>query len=137
MAGIPTDHLADLIQQTNERLGDQIRESNQHLADQIEASNDRLAETNQRLAAVTEELTRRVEDGQKAFMEFRVDVAEQLSSIRNSLSVAKWAVAVLTPVILGLIGTAFWLTRHAAKLDSRVERVEAVVKSHDKTAAQR
>jgi hypothetical protein len=38
--------------------------------------------------------------------------------------VAKWLISIVTPVILARIGTAFWLTWHAAKLDSRVERLE-------------
>jgi hypothetical protein len=148
MAGIPTDHLADLVQQTNERLGNQIRESNQHLADQIGASNDRLAETNQRLTEAIDRLAHRVEDGERGLTEFRVDVAEKFGAVNgaierlggrldHSLSVAKWTIGILTPVILGLIGTAFWLTWQAAKLDSRVERIESVAKGQGKTLGQR
>ena len=44
--------------------------------------------------------------------------------ISHSMSVAKWTIGILMPIIIGLIGTAFWLTWHAAKLDSRVERLE-------------
>ena len=69
------------------------------------------------------------------FGKLRTDVAEKLGAINgtlerlegrigHSISVAKWTIGILMPIILGLIGTAFWLTWHAAKLDSRVERLE-------------
>jgi len=47
------------------------------------------------------------------------------SRTENSLRIAAWAITILTPVVLGLLGGAFWITWHAAKLDSRVERVES------------
>ncbi len=42
-----------------------------------------------------------------------------------SLRFAGWALTILTPVVIGLIGGAFWITWHAAKLDSRVEGLES------------
>ena len=73
----PTDVLAERIQETNERLGEQIRESNQHLANQIEASNHRLTKA-------IDELVRKVDEGQKEFVKFRLDVTDKLSAIQES-----------------------------------------------------
>jgi hypothetical protein len=80
------------------------------------------------------------------FGKLRAEVAKDLGTINgtlvrletrldHSVSVAKWTIGILTPVILGLIGAAFWLTWHAAKLDSRVEQVEKAVLSKDKVEA--
>jgi hypothetical protein len=35
------------------------------------------------------------------------------------------AIVLLVPVVLSLLGGAFWSTGHAAKLDARVERIES------------
>ena len=43
----------------------------------------------------------------------------------TSLRLAGWAITLLVPVVFSLMGGAFWITWHAAKLDSRVERVES------------
>lgn len=48
--------------------------------------------------------------------------------VDHSISVAKWTIGIMAPVLLGLIGSAFWLTWYAAKLDSRVERIESHIK---------
>jgi hypothetical protein len=66
----------------------------------------------------------------------RSEVIEKLGAINTnlekfqtrtetSLRFAGWAITILIPVVIGLIGGAFWVTWHAAKLDSRVERVES------------
>ncbi len=43
----------------------------------------------------------------------------------TSLRLAGGAITLLMPVVSGLMGGAFWITWHGAKLDSRVERVES------------
>jgi hypothetical protein len=66
----------------------------------------------------------------------RTEVAEKLGAINTnlekfqartetSLRFAGVAITLLIPVVLSLLGGAFWITWHAAKLDSRVERVES------------
>jgi hypothetical protein len=42
----------------------------------------------------------------------------------HSISAAKWTIGILVPIVISLVGGAFWLTWHAAKLDSRVDRLE-------------
>ena len=46
-------------------------------------------------------------------------------------------VAILIPVIIGLLGSAIGFTWYAAKLDSRVERVEKAVGAVEKPGAVR
>ena len=87
-----------------------------------------LREAHRRLAEEAHELRGDLAD-------FRTDMAEKLGTINgtlerlegrigHSISVAKWTVGILIPIVISLIGTAFWLTWHAAELDSRVERLE-------------
>jgi hypothetical protein len=119
MAGISTEHLAE-----------QIGESNRRLADEVHSVGGKI-----------DGVERRLDD-------FRVEVSSDLGKIHFSLesirsrldgavSVAKWTVGILMPIIVALIGTAFWLTWHAAKLDSRVERIEKTVGAAHKTDAVR
>ncbi len=98
-----------------------------------------LRESQKRLAGEVHEIRGelaglRLEMAEK-FGEFRTEMAGSLGAINgtleslrtrldHSVSVAKWTVGILMPIIVGLIGTAVWLTWHAAKLDSRVERLE-------------
>jgi hypothetical protein len=114
MAGIPTEHLAEQIQETNRRLV----ESNDRLADEIHALGDKLDVVERRLD------------------EFRVDVAKSfgaltagLDSFRArtelALKVAVWGVGLAVAVILAggaSLGGAIW---YAAKLDSRVQQIES------------
>jgi hypothetical protein len=103
--------------------------STEHLADQIRETNQRLIESSERLADEIHEL------GQK-FDNFRVDVAEKLGAINANLEgfrgrtetafkVAVWGIGVAATVASALFGFAVWTTWYAAKLDSRVERVES------------
>jgi hypothetical protein len=65
--------------------------STDYLAEQIEA-------TNERIATGIEDLDRKVEDGQKELMAFRLDRTDKVSAIRKSLWWAKAiAVAVIVP----------------------------------------
>jgi hypothetical protein len=114
MAGIPTEHLADQIQETNRRLV----QSNDRLADEIHALGDKLDTVERRLD------------------EFRVEVARSFSLLTAglegfrartelALKVAVWGVGLAVAVILaggGALSGAIW---YAAKLDSRVEHVES------------
>jgi hypothetical protein len=113
-----------------------------------------LRESNHRIAARVDSLERAVRDigtfrvdfggqiggfrGELAYQvgRFRAEVMEKLNAINTnlekfearieaSLRFAVWATTILTPVVIGLIGGALWITWHAAKLDSRVERVES------------
>jgi hypothetical protein len=56
--------------------------STEYLAEQIEASYDRLTKA-------IDDLTRKVDDGQKDFIQFRIDLTERLSAIQTSLSWAR------------------------------------------------
>jgi hypothetical protein len=114
MPGIPTEHLAEQIQETNRRLV----ESNDRLADEIHALADKF-----------DNLERRLD-------EFRVEVAKSFGSLTAglegfrsrtelALKVAVWGVGLAVMVALavgGAVGSAIW---YAAKLDSRVERLES------------
>jgi hypothetical protein len=66
----------------------------------------------------------------------RAEVVEKLGTINTnlekfqartetSLRIAGWALTIRIPVAISLIGAGFWIRWHAAKLDSRVERVES------------
>jgi hypothetical protein len=133
---VSTDHLAEDVKE--------LRESNQRLAEAIrdlgrDLGNFRV-DVAERLGAINTNI--RVEVAEKLGAidtNIRVEVAEKLGAINanleafrarteTSLRVAIWGFAILTPVVISLIGGAFWVTWHAAKLDSRVERVESVLK---------
>jgi hypothetical protein len=100
MPGIPTEHLAEQIQETNRRLV----ESNDRLADEIHALGDKL-----------DHLERRLD-------EFRVDVAKNFGALTAglegfrsrtelALKVAVWGVGLAVALILaggGALGTAIW-----------------------------
>ncbi len=102
-----------------------------------------LRESNHRFAVRVDSLEGAVRD----LGNFRADVASEIGGLRSevvnklnaintnlekfqarpetSLRLAGWAITLLMPVISGLMGGAFWITWHASKLDSRVERVES------------
>ena len=155
MPGIPTEHLADQIQETNQRLV----ESNGRLADEIHGLATEMRESNQRLASELRESNQRLTDAigglSRDFGNFRVEVAKELGAIRaetakelgdinaklettaTSLRFVGRGVAILIPVVIGLIGSAIGFTWYAAKLDSRVERVEKAVGAAEKPGAVR
>jgi hypothetical protein len=122
MPGIPTEHIVDDLKD--------LRESHRQLAGEVHELRGELAgfrvEVARDLGAVRTEMA--TVNGTLERLEGRLD---------HSLSVAKWTIGILAPAILGLIGSAFWLTWHAAKLDSRVERVENAVGAAQKPAAVR
>ncbi len=122
MPGIPTEHIVDDLKD--------LRESHRQLAGEVHELRSELAgfrvEVARDLGAVRTEMA--TVNGTLERLEGRLD---------HSLSVAKWTIGILAPAILGLIGTAFWLTWHAAKLDSPLERVEEAVGAVEKPAAVR
>jgi hypothetical protein len=127
MPGIPTEYLAEQIQETNRRLV----ESNERLADEIHTLGGTVGTLGGRIDAlggrveVTRELGAvRAEIGKKLGT-INVTLERMERRLNHAVSETKWLTSILTPVILGLIGTAFWLTWHAAKLDSRVEWLES------------
>jgi hypothetical protein len=103
--------------------------------------NDFRVEVAEKVEAITQKLeslrdfrmdvVRRLE----SLNDFRVEVVQNLESLNvrmgDMLSVIKWTVGILTPVIVTLIGSAFALTWYVAKLDSRMERVESTVYPKD------
>jgi hypothetical protein len=96
--------------------------STEYLAEQIEASNERLTKA-------IDDLTRKVEDGQKEFISFRLDLTDKLSAIRNSLSWAKGiAVLVALPVVFGV---AAWSCK-AADRAARIEESVIALRDHAK-----
>ena len=125
MAGIPTEHLADQIRETNQRL----TESHDRLSDEIHDLNHKFDDLNHK------------------FDDFRVEIAEKLGAINanleiklgainanlegfrgraeTSFKVAVWGITVASTVALAVIGAVMAGTWYAAKLDSRVERVES------------
>ena len=67
--------------------------------------------------------------------ESRVEVTHEVEALTvrlgDMLSVARWTIGILTPIIVTLIGSAFALTWYVAKLDSRMERVDSSVFQKD------
>ncbi len=66
----------------------------------------------------------------------RSEVVEKLGAINTnlerfqartetSLRVLGWAITILIPLVISLVGAGFWITWRAAKVDSRMERVES------------
>jgi hypothetical protein len=45
--------------------------------------------------------------------------------VDTALRLEGWAITPMVPVVFSLIGGGFWIAWHAAKLDSRVERMES------------
>ena len=150
MPGIPTELLADQIQETNRRLV----ESNGRLADEIHSLAAEMRESNQRLASELRESNQRLTDAitglSRDFGNFRVEVAKELfffgrfgevnAKLGTTATLLRYVgrgVAILTPVVIGLIGSAIGFTWYAAKLDSRVERVEKAVGAAEKPGAVR
>ena len=79
----------------------------------------------------------RVEVVQKmeSLTDFRVEVVQKLESLTvrmgDMLSVTRWTVGILMPIIVTLIGSAFALTWYVAKLDSRMGLLETSVNPKD------
>jgi hypothetical protein len=103
--------------------------STEHLAELIEQSNRRQDEANERVADELRELRRE-------FHDFRVDVAQRMGQIQASLEgfrgrtetgfkVAAWAVTLAIGVALSLVASVITGTWYAAKLDSRVQHLES------------
>lgn len=69
------------------------------LAERIEASNDRVTEANNRLTEAIRDLTRKVDEGQKGFSDFKTEVAGELSSVRTSFKWTAW----LATIVIGLV----------------------------------
>jgi hypothetical protein len=110
MAGIPTEHLADQIRETNQRL----TESHERLPDEIHDLNHRF-----------DVLIHKFDD-------FRVEITEKLGAINANLEgfrgrtetafrVAVWGISVAATVAIAGIGAVIAGTWYAAKLDSRME----------------
>jgi hypothetical protein len=144
MAGIPTEHLAEQIEQTNRRLV----ETNDRLADEIRVLGAEMRASNQRLTDAITGLSR-------DFGNFRVEMAKELGAIRaetakelgeinawldttaTSLRFAGRGVAILIPVVISLIGAALGIAWYAGRLDSRVEHIEKTIGAAEKPVAVR
>ena len=102
------------------------------LASRVEASNDRLAETNQRLTGAINELTRKVEEGQKGYIDFRVELGKELSAIQNSLSWVKWiAMTLALPSITWLVVLSYQAIDRAARIEESVVTLKDHAKEQD------
>jgi hypothetical protein len=99
--------------------------STEYLAEQIEASNDRLTKA-------IDDLARKVEDGQKEFIQFRLDLTDKLSAIQNSLSWAKGiAVLVVLPVVFGVVAWSYKAADRAARIEESVIALRDHAKDQD------
>jgi hypothetical protein len=82
-------------------------------------------------------LAEEIHEFRRDFNDFRVEVVQKLEAltvrISDMLSVTRWTIGILTPIIVTLIGSAFALTWYVARLDSRVGQLETTV--HPKDAA--
>jgi hypothetical protein len=114
------------------------------LADEIRETNHRLADTNEAI----HELGRK-------FDQFRVDVTREIGSLRTemsgqfgtlnanlegfrgrtetSLAVAKWAVRIVVPVVIGLVGWSYFAVDRAARLEASIVEL----REHSKDVDQR
>jgi hypothetical protein len=55
----------------------------------------------------------------------RGDFREFRSTVTSAISVAKWGVGIATPIIIALIGFAFWMAFQAGRLDIRMSQLES------------
>jgi hypothetical protein len=163
MPGIPMEVLAEQIEATNRRLadevhalGDRIDQAERRMADKVEQAEqrmgDRIDQAERRMADKIEQAEQRmgskIEQVERRLDDFRVEVATELGKINTTLeairvrvdgaiSIGRWTAGVLVPIVITLVGAGFWLTWHAAKLDSRVERIEKAVGAAEKPGAAR
>jgi hypothetical protein len=129
---VPTDQLAEKIKdlrEANQRLAEAIRDLGREFAsfrvdnaEKLGAINTNLrVDVAQQLGAINTNL--RVEVAQQLGL-INSNVEALRARVESSLSVAKRFVGVVTPIVIALVGFAIGATWYAAKLDSRVERVE-------------
>jgi tetrahydromethanopterin S-methyltransferase subunit G len=156
MAATPTELLAGDVNElreanrANREFIAELRESNRLLATEFKDLSAEMREFGRRLATEMRESNQRLADALNRVSgdlgNFRVEIAKELGTINTqlekyqaetatSLRFIGRSVAILIPVVIGLIGSAIGITWYAAKLDSRVEHVEAVVKASGKTDA--
>jgi uncharacterized protein (UPF0212 family) len=103
--------------------------STEYLAEQIEASNDRLTKA-------IEDISRKVDDSQKEFVHFRLDLTDKLSAIQNSLSWAKWITAmIVVPIVLGLAAFSYKATDRAARIEESIVALRDHAKEQDQRIA--
>jgi hypothetical protein len=99
--------------------------STEYLAEQIEA-------TNERLTKAIEELTRKVDEGQKEFVNFRLDLTDKLSAIRNSMGWVKGLTAlVIVPASLAIAAFSYKATDRAARLEESIIALRDHAKEQD------
>ncbi len=99
--------------------------STEYLAEQIEASNTRLTKS-------LDDLTRKLEEGQKEFYQFRLELTDKLSAIQNSLAWAKGiAVLVVLPVVLGLVTYSYKAADRAARIEVSIIALKDHAKGQD------
>jgi hypothetical protein len=120
--------LADEIKRVFDRLSGEMWNSNQRMADTMRESNQRLADAINRLAG--------------DFGNFRVEVAKELGAINTnletfkgrtetSLSVAKWAVGVSVPALIGLVIWSYSAYARAVRIEDSVLALKDHAKGQD------
>jgi hypothetical protein len=127
------------VAQKMESLNEIRRDFNEfrgEVAQKLDALTGFRVEVVQKLDALTDfrvDVVRKL-DG---ITDFRVEVVQKLEAltvrVSDMLSVTRWTIGILTPILVRLIGSAFALTWYVAKLDSRVGQLETSV--HPKDAA--
>jgi hypothetical protein len=127
----PTDVLTEDVKE--------LRESNRQLATEIKGVFERLSieirDSNQRL---TDAINRVASD----LANFRVEVAKELGAINasleafkarteSSLSVARWAVAVSVPILVGLVVWSYSAYERAVRIEDSVTSLREHAKEQD------
>jgi hypothetical protein len=130
MHGESTQSIADdpgrpSMAMTVTELAEQVRDSNQRLAEAIQdlrgemgglrqELRKEMAESRQELRKEMAELRQEVADSREELKSFRIEVTEKLGAVdtklehlstrvENSLSIAKWAVTAIIPIVIGAI----------------------------------
>ncbi len=113
------------------------------LAEQVRDSNQRLAEAIKDLRKEMGELRQEVGGLRRDFMDFRVDVTAKLGvlntnlenlriRVENSLSIAKWAITVIIPIVIGAVIWSYTTHERLARLESSITTLRDVTQAHGK-----
>jgi len=137
---IPTDHLADQIQQTNERLAKAIEHLSAELREQNERLTDAIHDVSRDLGIFRADVAREFgvlrADVAREFGVFRADVARELSAIQTSLAWAKWiATIVVVPTVLGLVAWSYKAADRAARIEESIVALRDHARDQDQRIA--
>ena len=135
--------LAEQVRDSNERLTEAVQELRRELTESRQELRRELTESRQELRQELGELRAEFAQSRQEFSRFRVEVAEKLGAINtnletlktrveNSLSIAKWAVTVIIPVVLGVIVWSYTAHERLARIESSIISLRDATQAHTK-----